>query len=81
LSEIWAAARLVVRPRPANADIPKLISSIKRFTNKKAGSDMLRKSYYDHIIRDEKDYQRIWQYIDENPLKWQEDECFNGHGV
>ena len=34
-----------------------------------------QKSYHDHIIRDEKDYLKIWKYIDENPLKWEED-CF-----
>ena len=33
-----------------------------------------QKSFYDHIIRNEKSYLEIWQYIDENPLKWQEDE-------
>ena len=35
-----------------------------------------QKSFYDHIIRDESDYLRIWQYIDENPAKWKEDEYF-----
>jgi len=33
-----------------------------------------QKSFYDHIIRNEKSYLDVWQYIDENPLKWQEDE-------
>ncbi len=34
-----------------------------------------QKSYYDHVIRDESDYTRIWNYIDTNALKWEED-CF-----
>ena len=34
-----------------------------------------QRSYYDHIIRNERDYLEIWQYIDENPLKWELD-CF-----
>ena len=34
-----------------------------------------QKSFHDHIIRNEKDYQKIWEYIDTNPLKWKED-CF-----
>ena len=33
--------------------------------------------FHDHIIRDEEDYLKIWQYIDENPLKWEND-CFFG---
>ncbi|MEA4831543.1 MAG: transposase [Oscillospiraceae bacterium] len=32
-----------------------------------------QRSFHDHIIRDEHDYIRIWQYIDENPTKWTED--------
>lgn len=34
-----------------------------------------QRSYYDHIIRNEADYLRIWQYIDTNPAKWRED-CY-----
>ena len=60
-------------PRPTNALISKLVSSIKRFTNKQAGFNIWQRSFYDHIIRDEAEYQRIWQYIDENPSCWVED--------
>ena len=35
-----------------------------------------QKSFYDHIIRDENDYLRIWEYIDTNPQKWPEDKYF-----
>ena len=63
------------KPRPANAVIPKFVSSVKHFTNKRAGFDMWQHSFHDRIIRDETEYQRIWTYIDENPAKWQED-CY-----
>jgi hypothetical protein len=33
-------------------------------------------SFHDHIIRDENDYLNHWQYIDNNPAKWAEDEYF-----
>jgi len=36
-----------------------------------------QRNYYDHIIRDETDLQRIWKYIDENPAKWAEDEYYS----
>lgn len=29
-----------------------------------------QKSYYDHIIRNQRDYNEIWQYIENNPQKW-----------
>ncbi len=32
-------------------------------------------SFHDHIIRNEQDYQRIWSYIDANPMRWKDD-CF-----
>jgi len=32
-------------------------------------------SFHDHIIRDEQDYLKIWEYIDTNPIKWKDD-CF-----
>ena len=30
-----------------------------------------QKSYYDHVIRNQRDYDEIWTYIDQNPVKWQ----------
>ena len=35
-----------------------------------------QRSYYDHVIRNEADYLRTWQYIDENPARWAEDEYY-----
>ena len=29
-----------------------------------------QKSYYDHVIRNQQDYNEIWQYIENNPTKW-----------
>ncbi len=37
---------------------------------------MWQKSFYDHVIRNEEDYLQVWQYIEENPLKWREDELY-----
>ena len=37
--------------------------------------DIWQRSFHDHIIRNEQDYQKIWNYIDTNPQKWSED-CF-----
>lgn len=32
-----------------------------------------QRSFYDHIIRSETEYQEIWQYIHDYPLRWMED--------
>ena len=60
----------------ANAKIPKFVSSLKRCTNKMAGIKLWQTSYYDHIIRDDEDFLRRWQYIDRNPSAWNEDDYF-----
>lgn len=36
---------------------------------------LFQRSFYDHVIRNETDYQEIWTYIDQNPAKWSDD-CF-----
>ena len=41
-----------------------------------ADMSIWQSSYHDHIIRDRRDYDDIWRYIDENPAKWNEDEFF-----
>lgn len=62
-------------PSPTNAKVPRFVGAMKRFCNKEMGTNLFQRSYYDHIIRDERDYRKIWNYIDTNPARWQED-CF-----
>jgi len=37
-----------------------------------------QRNYYEHIIRDEKSYENIVYYIENNPSTWQQDELFGG---
>lgn len=61
---------------PANHKLPALISAFKRFTNRESGISLWQRSYYDHVIRNDRDYQNIWKYIDDNPAKWMEDRFY-----
>lgn len=36
-----------------------------------------QRGYYDYVVRGEKDYLEIWQYIDNNPAQWREDKYYN----
>ena len=64
-------------------DIPNVVGKFKAGVTRNVGNAFMhsakqqiwQRSFHDHIIRDEKDYQKIWKYIDENPLKWELD-CF-----
>ena len=60
---------------PANGKIPRAIGVMKRLINKEAGENIFQRSYHEHVIRNEADYRRIWDYIDTNPAKWTED-CY-----
>ena len=63
-------------PSPTNQEIPKLMSTLKRFVNRSCGRDIFQRSYHDHIIRNEAAFLKIWQYIDTNPAEWELD-CFH----
>ena len=63
-------------PAPTNETLPKLISTFKRFTNRRCGMQLWQRSYHEHVIRGESDYREIWEYIDTNPAKWAEDRYY-----
>ena len=57
------------RPQVAPT-ISRVVQQFKGAITKKVGFSLWQKGYYDHIIRGQQDYDEIWQYIDENPLRW-----------
>lgn len=57
--------------------ISQIIKSFKTLVTKQIGYSIWQRSFHDHIIRDETEYRKIWEYIDTNPQKWEED-CFYG---
>lgn len=34
-----------------------------------------QRSFHDHVIRNQRSYEKIWMYIESNPFQWRED-CF-----
>ena len=61
-------------PTRQHSIISRFISTFKRFSNKEYGKNIWQMRSFDHIIRDNKDYEFHIRYIRENPLKW----YFNG---
>ena len=61
------------RPLPTLSTV---VGLYKSGVSRLAGEPIWQKSFYDHIIRNEESYLEIWRYIDENPLKWREDELY-----
>ena len=52
-----------------------IVRNLKSYVTKKAGFSPWQRSFHDHIIRNETDYNRIAEYIENNPANWEKD-CF-----
>ena len=60
--------------------ISQIIGQYKMSVTKKFGNvidfeKIWQRSFHDHIIRNQQGYEKIWKYIENNPIKWEED-CF-----
>jgi REP element-mobilizing transposase RayT len=67
--------------RPTTNSIPTIIRGIKSSVTQRInifrgtpGQPVWQRNYYEHIIRNEIDLEEIREYIQNNPLKWLEDE-------
>ena len=63
-------------PAPTNETLPMLISTFKRFANRRCGIQLWQRGYHEHVIRNEKDYLEICRYIENNPARWAEDRYY-----
>ncbi len=52
-----------------------VVQQLKGVITKQIGQSVWQKLFHDHVIRNEQDYLKIWEYIENNPAKWEED-CF-----
>ena len=63
-----------MRASAPTPSIPSRIRSLKTLVTKSLGFPVFQRSYHDHVIRGEEDYREVWQYVDQNPSRWREDE-------
>ena len=63
-------------PTIQNSAVSRFVSTFKRFCNKEYGQNIWQSRSYDHVIRDQADFDRQLQYIYENPFGWAKDELF-----
>ncbi len=59
-----------------NSIISRFVSTFKRFCDKEYGENIWQPRSYDRVIRNDVEYQKIYQYIDENPIKWELDKFY-----
>ena len=67
--------------KPISGSIPTIIRSFKsevthrvNILRQTPGAKLWQRNYYEHVIRNEKDFQALLEYIHLNPLNWRDDE-------
>ena len=72
--------RPYVNPKPRHG-LPEIVRAFKSFSAKRInrlrrtdGIPVWQRNYYEHIIRNEREMDNITQYIETNPLRWDEDD-------
>lgn len=71
----YESGRIISSPTSRHADISTVVGQMKRYVSKKAGTVIWQRSFHDHIIRDGNDYEKISEYMFNNPINWEYD-CF-----
>lgn len=78
-----------VDPTKNKLSLPEVVHRIKSLTTHRYSIGVMEKgwsrfenrlwqqNYYEHIIRNERDYQAIYEYILANPMNWEQDEEFS----
>ncbi len=64
--------------RAARPTLHTIVRSLKTMVTRQVGYSIWQDSYYEHIIRSEQEFNDIWNYIDNNPIKWLEDSTSGG---
>ncbi len=69
--------------KPVSGSLPTIIRSFKSATtrafhviSRHSEEHLWQQSYYEHVIRNERDYKAIYEYILANPMNWEKDEEF-----
>ena len=57
-------------PTVRTSTIARFIGTFKRFCNKDYGENIWQSRFYDHVVRNQQDYNENWEYIENNPQKW-----------
>jgi len=73
--------------RPVSGSIPTIVRSFKSAATKHInelrqtpGTKLWQRNYWEHIVRNEPELNRIREYIQNNPARWEMDQLY-GHGA
>ena len=63
-------------PTRKAVSVSQFVETLKRFCNKEYGANIWQRSFHDHIIRNQTDYEEHSNYIYYNPVRWHLDELY-----
>ena len=66
----------IIELTSSDANLSTIVNQTKGKITRELGYPLWQRSFHDHIIRNDKDYEMIWNYIEANPSKWDEDKYF-----
>ena len=67
---------LILELNNSNRDLYNIIRVFKSHVSKELGFSPWQRSFHDRIIRNEKEFEYIWDYVKHNPERWREDTYF-----
>lgn len=67
---------LIIINKQNEITISRVIKQYKMYVSKINGFSIWQKSFYEHIIRNEKEYWEIKKYIRDNIINWKQDKYF-----
>lgn len=81
LVQSWPPEKYEKFGKPVKGSIPTIIRSVKSEATRRVnllrgipGEKLWQRNYYEHVIRDDEDYQAIHDYIVTNPYHWKDDD-------
>ena len=65
-------------PLRCSNTIGAMVRGFKGAITRKIGYSIFQRNYYEHIIRNQRSYEEIADYIVTNPLRWEKDKLYSG---
>jgi len=67
---------LIITLLDSDVSVSGIVHYLKSQTTKHLDYSIFQRSFHDHIIRNAAEYEKIWNYIEDNPRKWNEDKYY-----
>lgn len=64
---------LLLTLNDSETSVSSIVNQTKGKITRQLGYSVFQKSFHDHIIRTPAEFERVWDYIENNPRKWNED--------